>query len=380
MPVDATLPDVAVVGLGPAGRALAHRCRARGLSVVAVDLSPDGPWHATYGAWSDELPDWLPANVIAGRSTTPAVRACSTRTVHRTYCVFDTGRLQSLLSLRGADIIAGKAAEVSDGAVTMSDGSTVRARHIIDARGVGNDRKLAKQTAYGVVLDSSTAAPAMEGHSAWFMDWKRDNGTAEDDVPSFLYAVPVGHDRVLLEETCLVGRPPLPIAELRTRLETRLTRRNVVLPDEPVVERVAFVVEPPATETMRHGPLRFGSRGGFIHPGTGYSVASALVHADRLAEALAADTAPHAVLWPYRAQMVARLRRTGLRVLLDLDARHVDHFFEAFFSMPVECQRAYLSSRTDLIRTLAAMWHVFRSTPNGVRCTILRGVFSRYRR
>lgn len=380
MPVDAPLPDVAVVGLGPAGRALAHRCRARGLSVVAVDLSPDEPWRATYGAWTDELPGWLSANAIAGRSATPAVRACSTRTLDRAYCVFDTGALQSILSLGGAHIIAGKAIELGDRSVTMSDGSTVRARHIVDARGVGNNPKLAKQTAYGVVLDPITAAPALEGHSAWFMDWKRDNGTTAHDTPSFLYAVPLGHDRLLLEETCLVGRPPLPLAELRTRLETRLARRNVVLPDEPVAERVGFVVEPPPPVTKRHGPLRFGSRGGLIHPGTGYSVASALAYADRLADALARETATDAVLWPRRARMVASLRQVGLRVLLDLDARHVNHFFEAFFSMPPELQRAYLSSRTEPTRTIAAMWHVFHSAPNDVRRAILHGVFSRDRR
>ena len=43
----ATTFDVAVVGLGPAGRALASRCAARGLSVLAVDPRPEAVWAPT---------------------------------------------------------------------------------------------------------------------------------------------------------------------------------------------------------------------------------------------------------------------------------------------------------------------------------------------
>ena len=49
--------DVAVVGDGPAGLALAAACRTLGLAVAVVG---DGrPWSATYGMWRDEvdLPD-----------------------------------------------------------------------------------------------------------------------------------------------------------------------------------------------------------------------------------------------------------------------------------------------------------------------------------
>lgn len=40
-------------------------------------------------------------------------------------------------------------------------------------------------------------------------------------VPSFLYAMPLGGNRVFLEETCLVARPPMPFATLKRRLERR---------------------------------------------------------------------------------------------------------------------------------------------------------------
>lgn len=43
----------------------------------------------------------------------------------------------------------------------------------------------------------------------------------EGEVPSFLYAMPLGGNRVFLEETCLVGRPAMPFATLKRRLERR---------------------------------------------------------------------------------------------------------------------------------------------------------------
>ena len=47
--------------------------------------------------------------------------------------------------------------------------------------------------------------------------WGTDN-----EVPSFLYGMPLGNGRVFLEETCLVSKPGLPFATLKRRLERRL--------------------------------------------------------------------------------------------------------------------------------------------------------------
>jgi hypothetical protein len=43
----------------------------------------------------------------------------------------------------------------------------------------------------------------------------------DGEVPSFLYAMPLGGGRVFLEETCLVARPAMPFATLKRRLERR---------------------------------------------------------------------------------------------------------------------------------------------------------------
>ena len=342
--------DVAIAGLGPAGRALAHRCAVHGLRVLAIDPHPDRAWAPTYGAWTDELPSWLP-DVAAARVAEPAAFTVRLHRLAREYQVFDNAALRPALNLTGVTV---RAAHL-DGLGPLAD----QARIVIDARGaIGG---AAEHTAYGLVLPRSVAAPALDGAAAWFMDWRADNGTAPGDPPSFLYAVPTGPDTMLLEETCLVGRPALDLSILADRLTTRLAARGVAGSDGRV-ERVRFPVDAP----RRRGA--FGARGGFVHPGTGYSVAAALAAADPVAAALAQSRATDRTLvdralWSYRARAVHRLRRLGLRSLLELAPEQVVPFFAAFLDLPIARQRAYLSGRHDLVGVLTAMVTLARSLP-----------------
>jgi lycopene epsilon-cyclase len=71
---------------------------------------------------------------------------------------------------------------------------------------------------------------------AWFLLWilagKHPNageglwGSSEEG-PSFLYAMPLGGNRVFLEETCLVAKPAMPFAVLKRRLQRRLDAMDV---------------------------------------------------------------------------------------------------------------------------------------------------------
>lgn len=365
--------DVLVAGLGPSGRALAARCAHAGLSVHAVDPSPHRVWTATYGAWADELPSWLPENVLAARVESPGVWTTRPHVLDRPYAVLDTAALQRSLSLESVAVTQARVRSLAPGEVILDDGQRLRATHVFDARGVPVASKSAQQTAFGVVTDAETAAAAMEGRSAWFMDWRRDNGTAETDTPSFLYAVPLDDERVLLEETCLVGRPALPLAELQHRLGVRLSTRGVAVPATAPVERVRFSVD---GGPRRHdGVLGFGACGGLMHPATGYAVAAALTAADPLAAAIRSGSDPYRLLWPRSARAVAAIRNVGLQVLLGgLRPAEVPEFFAAFFDLPIDRQRSYLSRRTDVVGTLDGMRRLFGAVPSGVRGSILRGI------
>ncbi len=50
---------------------------------------------------------------------------------------------------------------------------------------------------------------------------------AQEEVPSFLYGMPLQPGRVFLEETCLVTKPALPFAVLKRRLERRLKAMGI---------------------------------------------------------------------------------------------------------------------------------------------------------
>lgn len=351
--------DLLVCGLGPAGRALAHRALAHGLSVTTVDPNPDRRWTATYAAWADELPDWLPPETIATAVDNPVAWALRRIELHRRYVVLDTPALQDTLNLSGARIITGRVADIPrphrnrGESARLLTGEVLTATRVIDARGLSRTPARAEQTAYGLIIDRDRCADT----ETVFMDWRLDNGAAATDPRSFLYSVPLDAHSMLLEETCLAGRPALDLAELRTRLHHRLRSRAIAFTEADAVERVRFPVEG-GTPNRR----TFGAAGGFTHPATGYSVAAAL----RTADAVATGSAVRSPA----ARAVHTLRRAGLRALLALPPQDLPLFFDAFFTLPAARQRAYLSGRDDLPGTAAAMSALFAALPWRLRRTL----------
>jgi lycopene beta-cyclase len=299
----------------------------------------------------------VPAGAI---STTSAARAWATteHVLSRPYVVLDTGGLQRALDCSGAELVQGRVERADAHTVTLADGRVVRAEAVIDARGSRPHPDRAQQTAFGLVLPRTRAAFLEQ---TWFMDWRRDNGTQAGDPPSFLYVVPLDDEHVLVEETCLVGRPALGATELRRRLLVRLAARGIALSGDEREERVRFSVEPePDPDPVGAAvPLRIGARGGLMHPATGYSVALSLAVAQSLTDAIAGGARTQAelsaLLWPRAERTVRGLRSIGLRTLLRLPPAGVPEFFEAFFRLPPGLQRTYLSQRDRPTATLVAM-------------------------
>lgn len=351
--------EVIICGLGPAGRAVAHRALAQGRAVTVIDPRPDRVWTPTYAAWADELPGWLDPAVVAATVPEPTAWAIGEHRLDRAYQVLDTPALQRALTVDGARVIADRAVEVDArrGRVTTAAGQVLTGQ-VVDARGLARSPRRAEQTAYGVLVRRDRLDPEPP---TLFMDWRPDNGADPGAPPSFLYTVPLGAEFLLFEETCLAGRPALGLDELRRRLDHRLRVRGIPVTGAEPVERVRFPVE-----GGRPGRGRFGAAGGLIHPATGYSVAASL----RAADAVAAGATP----WTARARAVAGLRRAGLRALLTLPPHETPVFFEAFFGLPMPSQRAYLSGTDDLAGTLAAMRALFTALPPRLRRTVATAV------
>ncbi|OLF18177.1 lycopene cyclase family protein [Actinophytocola xanthii] len=376
--------EVVVLGAGPAGWAAAAACAERGLDTLLVAPRPDAVWRSTYGLWTDQR-EALPPGTDAVTAT--GVWA-GERRLARGYAVLDNAsvlgayRSTEVRALPGTAVAADRDARGM--VVALRSGQRVDGRVVVDA--TGQRRVLsggppvgerAEQTAYGVVVPAAVAEPLVPAGDAVFMRWAPSTG----GWPTFLYAVPLPGGRTLLEETSLARRPGLPIPELADRLARRLAAAGVSPGGAAQTERVRFAVDLPVPR-RRPGVVAFGVAGGMMHPATGYSVGDAVTTAAAVAEAIAAELpaggvaaarAAHAVLWPPAARGVRGLRDWGLRTLLALPPRYVPQFFDVFFTLPPELQRAYLSGRADLTGTAAAMTGVFRGAPWRLRGVLATG-------
>ncbi|AQP43534.1 lycopene cyclase family protein [Tessaracoccus flavus] len=353
--------DVAVVGLGPAGRALASACLVRGMRVLAVDPRIEGRWTPTYGIWGDEL-GALPESVIRERVVHPELRAHGRYPLRRDYLVLDNAALQAALPLAGAEL---RQARLTDDDVTAL---LSEARVVVDARGArpnGSrpDDPAPAQTAYGIVVEAAAAAPALDGAAGLLMDWRTD--WADDDAPApptFLYAIPVGNGRILLEETCLAAAPGLPIEELKRRLRRRLLHRGVAPDaiDHPLEREVVRIPMRGRGEPAPAGVLAVGTAGRGGNIVTGYSVAHALKRAETLADELAAGRALRSAdpIGP-----TDLFREMGLRALLRLDTPGTLALFEAFGRIPTASQREFMSRDASAAGLARAMWGMFVRMP-----------------
>lgn len=378
--------DVLVVGGGPAGRALAGACARVGLSTALVDPRPDRPFTATYGCWSDELPDGIAESAIAARARGRAI-AVGTHDLGWEYVVFDVPGLRAHLDagLAGVTVHAARVTgPAGPGRVALEGGGELTASVVVDAAGRwqpldapagshgAGGRAAAEQTAFGVVVPDDAAAALVPPGEALFMDWRRDHG--EPGWPTFLYGIPVGRGEVLLEETSLARRPGLPVPVLRRRLLARLAHHGIRVPDGARTETVRFPVDQPRHDV--DGVLGFGAAAPLVHPATGFSLAAALGLAQPVADAVAAHlpegpsaavAAARAVVWSPSARTVHRLRRIGLEALLRMPPAEVPGFFDVFFALPPHQRWAYLTGRDDLTGTMRTMGGLFTTADMRLR-------------
>lgn len=385
--------DVLVAGGGPAGWAVAAACARLGLDTELVDPAPNRPWRATYGSWRKELPAAAHAAVAA----TGYGEVIGT-TRHRLgweYVVLDNGALRDGFAAAPITVVKGRVRDARpdpNGVTADLNGSSRRAAVLIDATGAARSvlgsitrRSAAEQTAVGVLVDADAARNLVLPGNALFMDWRPHHG--EPGWPTFLYAIPVSSDRVLLEETSLVRRPGLGLAVLRRRLHARLAHHRIALPGGGE-ERVRIPVDLPLPAISHwRGPLvPFGAASPLVHPATGYSVGTALRLAPLLATAVrdalqrggAADAGAAAwrTVWSPAALAVHALRRRSLESLLRFPPHLVPDFFDAFFALPERHRWAYLTGREDVRGNAAAMGALFAASPWWLRRQLVLGALN----
>ena len=373
--------DVAIVGAGPAGLALASSLTRRGLDVVVIGSR--APWKQTLGTWVDDLhasdDRVLFEECLRTRWTTVTVRGRVEHVLQREYGVFDNdGLARALAPSRHieADVVGvTRAQEHHD--VSMADGASVSARLVVDCGGAMSSLlarhrrgRAPVQSAYGVFTARRDVVPA---GSFVMMDWSKDF-TGE---PTFLYAMDFGDGRALVEETSLVGHQPVAASELRRRLLDRLGVDAL----EGDVEDVLIPMGgrlPERSTTI----VGFGAAAGFIHPVTGYSVAASFRAAPRVADAVAGALRDGArgpalveqvwqAVWPADLVRTRALHDYGLAALHRLDTSRIAMFFDAFFSLPDADWSDYLRIDTPARRVAGIMTSFFASMPGSIRLRVM---------
>ncbi|KAF5830519.1 lycopene cyclase protein-domain-containing protein [Dunaliella salina] len=238
-----SLYDVAVVGAGPAGMFLAAELSNRGLRTVII--GHDSPLVNNYGVWIDE------ARVLGLEHTLD-------KSWEDAVCYFEEGRkvnlgrgygrvsrrklrehLLAMCKDAGVEFLKGEVANIeltSDGKQTcldVKDGPQMRARLVNLAAGAAAGKFLryeedalgvAAQTAYGIEAEVENYDQVYPTGEMLFMDFRRhhtgvwdgaasrikggahpagDNNLwgAQGEAPSFLYAMPLGGNKVFLEAT-----------------------------------------------------------------------------------------------------------------------------------------------------------------------------------
>lgn len=410
--------DVLVLGAGPAGLALTSALVARGacVAIAAPELDDAPPrWPATYCAWADELDGIGYADVVDRRwarvTADFGAGADGRARLHdldRAYVRVAKGALAARLWARAdaAARLRGRVASASHHAThtevvvsTPGGDSRVEATVVVDAAGhcpalmrVPEKPVPAWQTAVGRILELPSS-PWPEDRAV-LMDFDPAPLGHDDGPPTFLYVLPLGGGRVLVEETVLAARPGLGAVPLRDRLDRRLAHLGVhgVVREE---EWVSIPMGGPLPRDPR--VLGFGAAGGMIHPASGYLLPRVLAHADPVAEALlagltgecvvtptpfepgpvAAVAAGFEALWPADRRQRRALYRFGLEGLLAMPPATTRDFFHAFFQRPREDWAGYLSDTHDAPALRRVMWSLFAGVSPGMKWSLARAAFGR---
>ena len=176
-------------------------------------------------------------------------------------------------------------ASLTPTSVTLVDGTVLHAGAVIDGRGPVHSDRLA--LGFQTFLGQEVRLAAPHGLTAPIL---MDASVAQQGGYRFVYVLPFGSDRLLIEDTHYVDAPELDPDRLRANIAAYAAARSWSIVAVLREERGAL----PITLASNHdgywvdlrGQPSAGLRAGLFHPTTGYS----LPHAVRLAECIAIQT------------------------------------------------------------------------------------------
>lgn len=372
--------DVVIVGGGLAGQLCLHALAARAPSLKvalverATSLGGNHTWccHASDVGEEGAPWSWLRSLVDARWPGYSVSFPGYERSVEGDYLCLRSSSLglasERVLRRQGWTLVGGETVErIADNEVRLSSGTTLIANLVLDARGgdLGTFDGCAgyqKFVGWEVEVEETVGMPTLPV----LMDATVD----QMDGYRFVYVLPFSRTRFLVEDTYFSRSKDLDLAAVRLRLGDYLRGRGIGT--HALVREEAGVLPMPWSKARPTDPLAIGYRGGFFHPGTGYSLSRAVLVAEAIAGAAA--TAPATGL----AQAVKRalgdlrssfvtddrfarfLNRLAFRLVPPAGLR--DRVFARVYELPAPTLARFYAGRTSLRDRLA-----FATAPSGLR-------------
>ena len=399
------LPDVLVLGAGPAGMAIASALGKEKLEVEVLSPNgPDEPWPNTYGIWGKEVDQlglqdllehrWKNTVSFFGHGSLEEHHYENKATEHSLdYGLFDKKKLHSYwLNECNKSLIKwheGFAEKINfqkqKSTVTTSDGKTYSARLVVDATGydpvflkLKSCGPLAVQTCYGIV--GSFSKPPLKKGQFVLMDYRNDhlNEEQKKEPPTFLYAMDMGNGKYFLEETSLGLVNPLTMENLKERLEKRLSYRNITITSMQHEELGLFLpMNMPIPDFKQ--VLGYGGAASMVHPASGYLIGNVLRRAPLVAKAISTAMNDKKLstyhiarkgwesLWPKELIRKKSIYQFGLEKLMRFDEKLLREFFGSFFKLPKTQWYGFLTDTLSLREIVYAMCVMFIRAPWSVK-------------
>ena len=201
------------------------------------------------------------------------------REVEAQYCGVSSARLNqvvssNLASAPGCELMTGaEAVEIGEHEVLLGDGRRITGELVVDGRGpLPGDYEGSAGYQKFVGLEIELASP-----HALTRPCLMDATVEQIDGFRFIYTLPLSPTRLLIEDTYFSDNPDLDRPALRKGIRDYAASRGYAI-SSVEREEVGVLPMPWKDEIVEQslGPLVAGYRGGWFHPGTGYSFPVAL--------------------------------------------------------------------------------------------------------